>query len=127
MIPEKQIKSDPMFWYLAVLTVCSTIGLQTWQTLFNNFAVDIAGLDGDHIGVIQSVREIPGFLALLGLIPLTIGLYIWAQRRRQRYAVRYSSLALVREALPRHSRLRRYLPTALFLLARREQWLHRCR
>jgi Ca-activated chloride channel family protein len=38
-------------------------------------------------------------------------------RRRRRYAVRYSSLTLVREALPRYSRLRRYLPTALFLLA----------
>jgi predicted MFS family arabinose efflux permease len=33
--------------------------------LFNNFAVDIAKLDGNHVGVIQSVREIPGFLALL--------------------------------------------------------------
>ena len=31
--------------------------------------------------------------------------------------MRYSSLALVREALPHHSRLRRYLPTALFLVA----------
>ncbi len=54
-----------MFLYLAVLTICSTIGLQAWLTLFNNFAVDIAGLDGNHVGVIQSVREIPGFLALL--------------------------------------------------------------
>ena len=54
-----------MFWYLSVLTICSTIGLQAWLTLFNNFAVDIAKLDGDHVGVIHSVREIPGFLALL--------------------------------------------------------------
>ena len=59
----------------------------------------------------------PGFLVLLGLIPLTLAVYIWMQRRRRRYAVRYSSLALVREALPHHSRLRRHLPTALFLLA----------
>ncbi len=61
-----------MFGYLAVLTICSTIGLQTWQTLFNNFAVDLAGLDGDHIGVIQSVREIPGFLALLAVYVIMI-------------------------------------------------------
>jgi hypothetical protein len=65
MESEKAIKNNPMFLYLAVLTICSTIGLQTWLTLFNNFAVDIAGLHGNHIGVIQSVREIPGFLALL--------------------------------------------------------------
>jgi len=59
----------------------------------------------------------PGFLLLLGLIPLIIAAYIWILRRRQRFAVRYSSLSLVREALPRHSWLRRYLPLALFLLA----------
>lgn len=72
MKPEKEIKNNPMFWYLAVLTICSTIGLQTWQTLFNNFAVDIAGLEGNHVGVIQSVREIPGFLALLAVYVIMI-------------------------------------------------------
>ena len=56
-----------MFLYLAVLTISSTIGLQAWLTLFNNFAVDVAGLDGNHIGVIQSLREVPGFLALLAV------------------------------------------------------------
>ena len=65
MKSEKALKNDPMFLYLAVLTICSTIGLQAWLTLFNNFAVEIVGLDGNHVGVIQSVREIPGFLALL--------------------------------------------------------------
>jgi Ca-activated chloride channel family protein len=59
----------------------------------------------------------PGFLLLLGLIPLLIGGYIWLLHRRRRFAVRYSSLALVREALPLQSRLRRHLPFALFLLA----------
>lgn len=59
----------------------------------------------------------PGFLLLLGLIPLMVGVYIWALRRRARVAVRYSSLALVREALPRRAGWRRHLPFALFLLA----------
>jgi Ca-activated chloride channel family protein len=57
----------------------------------------------------------PGFLLLLGLIPIIIGVYIWMLRRR-RYAVRYSSLSLVRAALPKQSRWRRHLPMALFLL-----------
>jgi len=56
-----------MFKFLMVLTISSTVGLQAWRTLFNNFAVDTAGLNGDHIGWIQSVREIPGFLALLAV------------------------------------------------------------
>ncbi len=59
----------------------------------------------------------PGFLVLLGLIPLAIGMYIWMLRRRRRFAVRYSSLSLVRAAIPRQSRLRRHLPFALFALA----------
>jgi Ca-activated chloride channel family protein len=46
-----------------------------------------------------------------------VAVYIWVLRRRRRFAVRYSSLALVREALPHQSRWRRYLPFALFLLA----------
>jgi Ca-activated chloride channel homolog len=59
----------------------------------------------------------PGFLLLLGALPLLVMAYVWALRRRRRYAVRYSSLALIREALPRHSRLKRHLPFALLLLA----------
>jgi Ca-activated chloride channel family protein len=59
----------------------------------------------------------PESLYLLGLIPLILGVYIWILRRRRRFAVRYSSLALLREAVPRQSRLRRHLPFALLLLA----------
>ncbi len=57
----------------------------------------------------------PGFLFLLGLIPLLVGLYIWMLRRR-RFAVRYSSLELIRAALPKKSQWRRHLPACLFLL-----------
>lgn len=54
-----------MYLYLLILTLCATGGLQVWRTLFDNFAVQAAGLNGNHVGLIQSVREIPGFLALL--------------------------------------------------------------
>ena len=63
----KVIKQNPMYWYLLTLTIASAIGLQGWRTLFNNFAVEVAGLNGFHIGVIQSVREVPGFLALFAV------------------------------------------------------------
>jgi Ca-activated chloride channel family protein len=59
----------------------------------------------------------PGFLLLLGLLPLIVGAYIWILRRRRRYAVRYSSLSLVRAALTKQSRWRRHLPFALFIFA----------
>src|SRR5258708_6566873 len=59
----------------------------------------------------------PEFLLFLVIIPLLIALYIWVLRRRKRFAVRFSSLALIRAALPDRSRLRRHLPFALFLVA----------
>lgn len=59
----------------------------------------------------------PGFLYLLLLIPLIIVVYIWSLRRRRRFAVRYSSLSLVREAAGQQSWLRRHVPFILFLLA----------
>jgi len=56
-----------MYLYLMALTICSTMGLQAWRTLFNNFAVELAGLNGQQVGMIQSVREVPGLLALLAV------------------------------------------------------------
>jgi Ca-activated chloride channel family protein len=59
----------------------------------------------------------PGFLSLLFLIPLAVGVYALILRRRRRFAVRYSSLSLVREAAAEQSWLRKHLPFILFLLA----------
>jgi len=61
-----------MYRFLMVLTISATVGLQSWRTLFDNFAVRVAGLDGNHIGMIQSVREIPGFLALLAVFVIMV-------------------------------------------------------
>lgn len=63
-------KENQMYRFLIVLTIASTAGLQGWRTLFNNFAVEIAQLEGNHIGMIQGIREIPGFLALLVIFVL---------------------------------------------------------
>jgi Ca-activated chloride channel family protein len=59
----------------------------------------------------------PEFLALLVLVPLLAGLYVWLLRRRKRLAVRYANLSLVKEALGRGPGWRRHVPPALFLLA----------
>ena len=56
-------------------------------------------------------------LLLLLLLPVPVVVYVWSLRRRRRSGVRYSSLALVREAEPGSSRLRRHLPFALFIAA----------
>ena len=59
----------------------------------------------------------PGALILLGLVPVTAGLYAWTLSRRRRYAVRYSSLSLLRAAVPASTAWRRHAPVLLFLLA----------
>lgn len=71
-MPMKSINKNQMFRFLIVLTIASSVGLQGWRTLFNNFAVEIAHLEGYQIGIIQSVREVPGFLALLAVFVLLI-------------------------------------------------------
>ncbi len=59
----------------------------------------------------------PGLLPLLLFVPILLGAYIWSQRRRARFALRYSSLSLVKEAIVKQSRYRRHIPPLLFLLA----------
>lgn len=40
------------------------LSFATWRALLNNFAVEVAHFDGASMGILQSIREIPGFLAL---------------------------------------------------------------
>ncbi|TWJ13308.1 MFS transporter [Geobacter argillaceus] len=61
-----------MLRFLLVLTVASTLGVQGAAILFNNFAVEAVSLDGAQVGLIQSVREIPGFLSLLVVFVLLV-------------------------------------------------------
>ncbi|OQY18044.1 MAG: hypothetical protein B6I36_07870 [Desulfobacteraceae bacterium 4572_35.1] len=61
-----------MLRFLVVLTIASSTGLQAWMILFNNFAVDVVDLNGLQVGVLGSVREIPGLLALLVVYILLI-------------------------------------------------------
>ena len=58
-----------------------------------------------------------GLLGLLVLLPILIAIYVWRLRRGRPSGVRYSSLALIRDAEPGSARLRRHLPVVLFIAA----------
>src|SRR5690349_7638890 len=58
----------------------------------------------------------PDFLWLLALVPVLVGLYLLALRRKKKLAVRYASLSMVRDALGVGQRVRRHIPPALFLV-----------
>ncbi len=58
----------------------------------------------------------PWALSALLAVPLVLGVAWWSRRRRRRAAVRVTSAALVRAALPGRSRWHRRIPAALLLL-----------
>ena len=59
----------------------------------------------------------PQLLLGLLLIPAAIGAYAWTQRRRSRYAVRFTNLELLANLAPRRPAWRRHVPPALYLAA----------
>ncbi len=56
-------------------------------------------------------------LPFLALVPLLAVGYIWALRRRARFAVRYPSLVLVNSAIEKKSSYSRHVPPFMFLMA----------
>jgi hypothetical protein len=48
------------------------LSFATWQALLNNFAVERAAFTGAEIGILQSLREVPGFLAFAVVFLLLI-------------------------------------------------------
>ena len=48
---------------LFLMAAAVPLSFATWQTLLNNFAIDRAAFTGAEIGILQSLREVPGFLA----------------------------------------------------------------
>ncbi|MEP0072021.1 MAG: MFS transporter [Marinomonas sp.] len=77
---------------LTLIAIALPIAFASWQALLNNFAIEKAAFTGAEIGLLQSVREIPGFLAftavfvllfireqkfmMLSLVMLTVGVAI---------------------------------------------------
>ena len=53
-------------------------------------------------------------LWLLIIIPVIIATYILIQRRRQKYALRYASLSMIKEAIGKGPQFRRHIPPIMF-------------
>ena len=98
-----KIRSRPEF-LLLLMAGAVPLSFATWQALLNNFAIERAAFSGAEIGILQSLREVPGFMAftvvfllfflreqhialislillgigtaLTGLFPTVIGLYL---------------------------------------------------
>jgi predicted MFS family arabinose efflux permease len=57
---------------LILMSVAMPISMSTWMVVINNFAVEQVSFTGSEIGILQSVREIPGFLSFCVVFLLLI-------------------------------------------------------
>ena len=58
---KRHFQRPEIFLYLFSAAV--PLSFATWQALINNFSIEQAGFTGIEIGILQSLREIPGFIA----------------------------------------------------------------
>ncbi len=59
----------------------------------------------------------PELLLVLLLVPIALVAYLLLQRRRARYVVRFTNVALLENLVPRRPSWRRHVPTAFYLAA----------
>lgn len=59
----------------------------------------------------------PIWFALLGVVAALVAGYVWLQRRRRRYTLRFANLAMLEKVAPRRPGWPRHLPVALLLAA----------
>lgn len=57
---------------LILMSVAMSLAFATWNAVLNNFVIERASFTGAEIGILQSVREIPGFLAFTAVFILLI-------------------------------------------------------
>lgn len=74
------------FGLLLLMVIAMQFSFSAWRGMLYNFAEEVGGLDGADIGLQQSIREIPGFLAFTAVFYLLV-------MREQTFAL--ISLALV--------------------------------
>ncbi|MDH5355690.1 MAG: MFS transporter, partial [Gammaproteobacteria bacterium] len=66
---KQQFKRPEVMLYLFSAAV--PLSFATWQALINNFSIEQIGFTGIEIGILQSLREVPGFIAF-GIIFLLL-------------------------------------------------------
>ncbi len=57
---------------LLLMAIGVPLSFDIWRTLLNNFAIERVAFTGDLIGILQSLREVPGFLAFTVIFVLLL-------------------------------------------------------
>ncbi len=67
---ERHLQRPETLLYLMAAAV--PLSFATWRTLINNFAIEQASFSGVEMGILQSLREVPGFLAFAAVFLLLL-------------------------------------------------------
>ena len=67
---KNYLRSPEMLLMLMASAV--PLSFATWSAMINNFTIEIAGFSGREFGVLQSIREVPGFLAFAVVFVLIV-------------------------------------------------------
>ncbi|MGB0722685.1 MAG: MFS transporter [Gammaproteobacteria bacterium] len=59
-------------YFLLLMAAAVSLAFSIWRALLNNFAIEQVGFTGVEIGVLQSLREVPGFLAFTTVFVLLV-------------------------------------------------------
>jgi hypothetical protein len=62
-----ELRRRPLVFLISIAAI-NWVAFAAWQGLINNFAKEVGGFGGYEIGLMQSVREIPGLLAVTALL-----------------------------------------------------------
>ncbi len=57
---------------LLMMSFAMPMAFSVWMALLNNFAIEVAQFTGREIGILQSLREVPGFLAFTAVFVLLV-------------------------------------------------------
>ena len=57
---------------LMLMASAVPLSFATWSAMINNFTIEIAGFTGKEFGILQSIREVPGFLAFAVVFVLIV-------------------------------------------------------
>jgi len=57
---------------LILMSIAMPIAFNTWSAMLNNFVVEKAAFTGVEIGILQSLREVPGFLSFTLIFVLLV-------------------------------------------------------
>jgi len=72
LLSEQRNSWQNPFVFLAVASIVMSITFAGWMAMLNNFVIEQAAFTGAEIGMLQSLREIPGFLAFTAVFVLLV-------------------------------------------------------